>query len=423
MRKIRYILHALLYLGLGILMVLTYLYIWSLVPNRIYLESNQDSAINLHLPLQGDLHRISVSEGEILEAGAVNVPNRKVDFMKEEHFLLQEGEVYEADLKLLGFLPYKTVEIVGRKSSVLYPMGDAVGLYVKMDGIMVVDVGEFITDENFSVAPCKYILEPGDYIIEVNGQPVSKKGEFVRIVEESSGKALELTIRRDGKELISVVQPQMTGDNEYKLGIWVRDSLQGIGTIAVMDDLGNFVALGHSINDCDTGMPAEIECGNIYKASIVSVRDGARGVPGELSGVIEYREENLLGDIKTNTSHGVSGTLTDLTSLGELKKPMPIAYKQDILKGKAYIYSDLEEEGKKYEIEIIALHMNTEDHKKGIEFQVVDKELLDYSGGIVQGMSGSPIIQDGKIIGAVTHVLVNDPTRGYGIFIENMLEH
>ena len=423
MKKFRIAMICFIILGLTGVFAFFYIYEWKLIPDTIYIEKNMEEILPFHAHVKGELYRVDMSEGEVITASVGGMGVREIDLMEDVSLTLNEGEHYKVKLKFLGVIPHKEIDIIGVDRQYLYPLGDTIGIYIKTDGILVIDTGFFTNEAGKDCSPCRYSLQEGDYITEVNGVAVSKKSKFTELVKESNGNVMELTLRRDGELLTVSVQPEKATDGQYKLGIWIRDSLQGLCTMTAMDDEGNFVALGHSITDMDTGEIVEIGYGKLYKASIVAVNTGEKGEPGELSGVIKYRKENILGDVKTNTEQGISGVMKQKTILGELKEPLPIGYKQDVYVGEAWIYSDLIEEGGKYKIQIREVNINTSKNKKGISFEVVDKELLDYSGGIVQGMSGSPIIQDGKIIGAVTHVLVNDPTRGYAIFIENMLEH
>ena len=190
------------------------------------------------------------------------------------------------------------------------------------------------------------------------------------------------------------------------------------------EKVGGFGALGHGINDTDTADLMEVQSGSLYKTKIVNIRKGISGTPGELTGVIDYKKENRIGAISINSVEGIFGTLSQEEADEIQGEALPVGLKQEVKKGEAQILSCLEEDGapQLYTIEIKALHLDHDNINRGIEIQVTDERLLEKTGGIVQGMSGSPILQNGKIIGAVTHVFVNDPTRGYGIFIENMLQ-
>ena len=216
-----------------------------------------------------------------------------------------------------------------------------------------------------------------------------------------------------------------TAKGEYKLGIWVKDDLAGIGTISFYRENGDFGALGHGIGDGETGQILGMSQGKIYRTEIVGIKKGQKGEPGEIEGVIYYGLDDKLGTLNNNGQIGLFGTL-DAENLAELRgdrEPMEVAYKQEIEIGKAQIMSDVSGELQCYEVEITDVDFRTSNSNKGIHLTVTDQNLLELTGGIVQGMSGSPIIQNGRIVGAVTHVLVSNPAKGYGIFIENMLEY
>ena len=213
----------------------------------------------------------------------------------------------------------------------------------------------------------------------------------------------------------------MDKEGDYKLGIWVRDDMAGVGTMTYIREDLSFGALGHPISDADTGSMLETKDGKIYETNIVGIVKGEDGVPGELTGVINYKEEYCIGKIKKNTRTGIYGSVNKIPQemSGEY---MEIAMKQNIKKGKAYILSSLDGTLRKYEIEIDDVDYNSKEENKGILFHVTDSLLLQETGGIVQGMSGSPIIQNGRLVGAVTHVFISDASKGYGVFIEKMLK-
>ena len=301
------------------------------------------------------------------------------------------------------------------------PCGLPVGIYVKTEGLLVLDTQTLSCTDGLNYEPAKNVVKEGDYIVSINGKAVGSKEEMQDIIENSSGEKLKLGIVREGKETTVMVSPVMTNDGTYKLGIWLRDDTQGLGTITYIDGT-RFGALGHGINDYDTGQQMEIEGGSLYQARILSVKKGESGSPGELIGQVEYGADKYIGKIESNSEEGIYGTIDcDVRMLTD-QSEMPIAHKKDVKKGKAYIRFVLDGKAKDYEIRIVKIDKSERNKKRGILFEIEDEELLGKTGGVVQGMSGSPIIQDGKLVGAVTHVLVNDPTKGYGIFIENMLK-
>ena len=230
---------------------------------------------------------------------------------------------------------------------------------------------------------------------------------------------MNLLVSRKGEEIPLSLEPVQTGESEYKLGIWVRDNTQGIGTMTYMEQDGTFGALGHGISDTDTGQLLDVSGGELYQAQILSIMKGAKGTPGELSGYIEYQDSKKLGQIVKNTEEGIFGKISDPQQWPVMQAE--VGYKQEVEVGDAEIVTDLGEGTKAYKIQITDIYKERADTNKAFEIQVTDSRLLEKTGGIVQGMSGSPVLQNGKIIGAVTHVFVRDPAKGYGIFIENML--
>jgi len=223
-----------------------------------------------------------------------------------------------------------------------------------------------------------------------------------------------------GKEVQVSVKPVLSSDNSYKIGLWIRDCAEGIGTLTFYDQATLiFGALGHGVYDSDTGALIDIKGGKITGADITGITKGIKGSPGELLGSVE--ETDILGNISLNTSLGLYGSLTEKGASGLSDEKLPICLKEDIQEGSAYILSDIDGTGpKKYQIEIEKINLNGKPDK-GLTIRITDPNLIEKTGGIIQGMSGSPIIQNGKIVGAVTHVLVNNPTKGYGVFIESML--
>ena len=324
------------------------------------------------------------------------------------------------DVDLFGFIPFKQSEVSVVQEKKVIPLGLPVGIYVQSDGVLVVDTGEFTTFNGKKESPAQNLLEPGDYIMSINQKEIYSKEVLMEEIANSQGNSIILGVRREDAQLKVNVKPVRNQEGEYKLGIWVRDNAQGIGTLTFVDENGKFGALGHGINDVDTTNLMEIREGALYKADIISITKGSRGKPGELTGVIAYATKYKMGEIFQNTKKGVYGLLEEEIFLN--REALPIALKQEIKEGRATILCSFAEGVQEFEVEITAIHQENDNINRGLELKVTDDKLLETTGGIVQGMSGSPIIQDGKVIGAVTHVLVNDPTRGYGIFVENMLE-
>lgn len=304
----------------------------------------------------------------------------------------------------------------------VYVGGMPIGLYLKMDGILVLGTDSVANQDGQLCAPSENLIKEGDYIVALNGNEIEKKSQVIRILAHLENPDVVLTVRREEEEIPVQVHAVRGQDGKYKLGIWIRDSIQGLGTVTYIQRDGNFGALGHGIHDTDTNELIEIEEGRVYDAKIVDIEKGERGTPGGLEGLIVYNKRYLLGEIEKNTDVGIYGNFQQIDAVVENKMTASVARKDEVKIGKAYMLSAVTGDVGKYEVEIKKINRYTRNENKEIIIEVTDEKLLALTGGIVQGMSGSPVIQNGRLVGAVTHVLVNDPTRGYGIFIENMLK-
>lgn len=333
------------------------------------------------------------------------------------------GNSYTISYKYLGLIPLKETSVEVRDTACVVPGGIPVGIYMETKGILIIGTGAVTGADGLSYEPAFRLVQGGDYICAVNGVPVSEKEDLIREVNGCKGKEVVLDLDRDGEFLQVKVNAVQTGEKEYKLGIWVRDNTQGIGTLTFLTGKGEFGALGHGINDVDTGTLLRFSEGRLYDTTIIGIHKGRAGTPGELSGLIRYRDSLICGTLTQNSEAGIFGK-ADARLSSKLGTDMwEVGYKQEIEPGEAWIRSSISGEQKDYRVEIAEIRRNERDVNKGIVLRVTDPELLELTGGIVQGMSGSPILQNGKIIGAVTHVFVQDSAKGFGIFIENMLEH
>lgn len=330
---------------------------------------------------------------------------------------------YVLPCRLLGYLPFKEVKVTPVDDREVYVSGNTIGIYMETKGVLVIDTGEIQAEDGETKEPSRNIVRPGDYIVAFNDQKVTDKKELIRDLENMNGEAVTLKVNRDGETLPVSVTPAKDASGSYKLGLWVRDDTQGIGTLTYVNGNGSYGALGHGISDIDTADLLEISGGALYKAQVLAVNKGSKGNPGELAGLIRYEERNLLGTITENNKNGIYGQLyTNEENSISLRK-MPAAHKQEVHTGDATILACVDGQVKEYAAEIKRIDLNHEDTNKSFVIQITDENLLELTGGVVQGMSGSPILQDGKVVGAVTHVFVQDSTSGYGIFIENMLNH
>lgn len=305
------------------------------------------------------------------------------------------------------------------KTKKLYPGGIPFGIKFITEGVLIVGFCDF-KNGGATVNPSSAAgLKMGDRILSVNSKPLSSAEELTKIVEQSEGRPLQIVYSRDGNEKQTVLTPIFSeSEGNYKTGIYVKDSGAGIGTVSYIDpETLEFGGLGHGICEGENGHLIPISKGSVVDVNINGIKKGEVGVPGELRG---YFSSGRVGSLLLNNDCGVFGAFAKTPS-GLPCEPLSIGLKEELKNGKAYIYTTLEGcVPKQYEIEISNIKLS-ETHGKCFTVKVTDKALLEKTGGIVQGMSGSPIIQNGKLVGAVTHVLINDPTTGYGIFIENML--
>ncbi len=409
---------AALFLSFAALAGYGYYLVDSSIPSVIHVRADEEESFHLRVPAKGELISVGAQ-------GESNIPKGAVTIDLSEPVTLKTGSTdnYAMEVKLFGFLPFKQVGIRVIEDQELIPVGVPVGIYMESDGVLVVGVGSFQGQDGQSHSPAKHILQSGDYVLRLNGEAISDKESFIRGIEECSGDPQIVTVERRGEEIDLQVKPVRDSNGAYKIGVWVRDSTQGVGTMTYIDSEGNFGALGHGINDVDTSTLMEMYDGTLYRTEIISIQKGASGNPGEMTGMIVYSDENILGDITYNGTEGIFGCCNQKALQLTENQPLPIGLKQEIVKGDAQILCAVEGKPKYYDIKITGIHLDHDNINRGIELTVTDPELLKITGGIVQGMSGAPIIQNGKFVGAVTHVLVQDSTRGYGIFIENMLEH
>ena len=338
----------------------------------------------------------------------------------DETVEVSQNGSYQIRCKWLGVLPLKTIKVHTVEKQEVLVSGSPVGIYMETKGVLVIDSGEITDREGIRRTPAEHIIQSGDYICEIDGKVLTGKRQLMQLVRENQGEPMELQVIRHQETIKLEMTPVETEDGSYKLGIWVRDNIQGIGTLTYVEPNGTFGALGHGISDADTGERLEISDGDLFRADILSIRKGTAGTPGELRGVINYREENRIGTICGNSQYGIRGQM-EPGKYAESMKKIPTGLKQEIQTGKAEIRCDIGDGIREYQCEILEIDSNARDTNKCFVLRITDDDLLSRTGGIVQGMSGSPVLQNGKLIGAITHVFVNDPTKGYGIFIENMI--
>ncbi len=367
------------------------------IPDSFYVYNDENINIYEH-------SLVSVSENQ------KNIQVRATDDTKVER---------TAEIKAFGIIPVKTAYLHKTSEKYLVPCGTPFGIKMLTAGVVVVGLTPIETEKG-SVAPAKNGgLKEGDIIISVNGEKISSFKDLSKKISTSDGSDLSLLVRRKGREInIRITPVRSITDGVFRCGIWARDSSAGIGTVTFYDAVnGRFGGLGHPVCDVDTGEMLPLSSGEVVPVTILDVEKGVAGDPGELKGT--FISNITVGNLYENTETGVYGQLKNTPVQNE---PVPVCLKQDIKLGSAEILSTVSgRTPKNYKIEIEKINLSSSSPTKNMVVRIVDPALLEITGGIVQGMSGSPIIQNGKLVGAITHVFVNDPTRGYGIFVENML--
>ncbi len=361
---------------------------------------------------------IYLEQGQTLSF--VQMPYIKVQKNVGERNVSQStaSESCNTNLTLCGVIPLKTVRTVTTDRPVVLVCGTPFGIKMFSDGALVVAFSD-ITTANGRVNPAKQAdLKLGDWIIQIGEEAVHSNRELSAAIQKTDGAPVKVTYQRDGKVGTTELTPAKDENGRWKTGMWVRDSSAGVGTLTFVDEnKGTFAGLGHPISDSDTGESIALRTGEIVPCTIVDYVKGKVGSPGELKG--RFSTGLAVGTIRKNCSSGVFGTVRQAFT-GEYK---PIAFAQEVHTGPAEIVTTIKGTiSNRYEVEIERVNYNMDEDTHNLLIRVTDDQLLKETGGIVQGMSGSPIIQDGRLVGAVTHVLVNDPTKGYGIFIENMLD-
>lgn len=357
----------------------------------------------------------------------VNGKDSNVQISEEKNHIVVNGKesgqnelIYE-----LAGLPIKKVDVNVLKDFKVIPGGQSIGVKLNTVGVLVVGHHQIETNEG-KLSPGELAdIRVGDIITKINGKKIEKMSDVAPLVQEAGEKGIPLTmeIKRDNNNFSAQLTPLLEkGDKHYKLGLYIRDSAAGIGTLTFYDPASKkYGALGHVISDMDTKKPIVVDDGQIVRSTVTSIEKGTNGEPGEKLARFSSDKE-VIGDIQRNSPFGIFGKLNQDLSNGVIDKEIPIALSHQVKEGPAQILTVVDhDQVKKFDIEIVSTIPQKFPATKGMVIKVTDKELLEKTGGIVQGMSGSPIIQDGKLVGAVTHVFVNDPTSGYGVHIEWML--
>lgn len=334
------------------------------------------------------------------------------------------SEKIDVDVNLFGKINVKTISVNVLENIEVVPIGKIIGLKLYTNGVLIVGMSEIENINNEMEKPFENVdIQEGDTIIKVNETEIDSIESLKEEVNNSNGGTINLTLVRDGSVLTSNIVPTQTEENEYKLGLWVRDAATGVGTITYYEpETKQFAALGHGITDSDTDKLIDIESGELVTSNIISIKKGESGIPGEIKGSI--LNGLTIGNVNKNSIFGIYGELTNLSSLNiDNSKIMKIALRSEIKTGKASVICNINgKETKEYSINIDKIYLDNDSSNKSFIITVTDKELIEKTGGIIRGLSGAPIIQNGKFVGAVTNVLVQDPKIGYGVFADLMIK-
>lgn len=425
-KKYRVMLIVLLILTLIGIVFFSYYKVNSMIPERIRIMVGKEQQFDLSVPMEADILTDNIT---VTQRNQSNIPAGSLNIDLSKPFSLQTSETgsYKVKVKLFGVIDIKEINLDVIDKVEVIPCGGTIGITLNTDGVLVLGTGKVAAKDGLNYEPSLNKLKTGDYIVEANNQKITAKEQLIHIIQDSKGKDVNLMVNRDGTNVNVAIRPIESVDGEFKIGSWIRDDTQGIGTLTFVTTTGQFGALGHGITDVDTGILMSVGDGHIYNAEIVNIVKGKSGTPGELSGIIHENDSAKLGTISDNTIQGIFGNVnttpnvTKMISNNVYQNPISIGLKQDIKIGPATILCNVDGQIKEYNIRIMEIDFSNS-QSKGLVIKITDERLKTITGGIVQGMSGSPIIQNNKLIGAVTHVFIRDATMGYGTFIENMLQ-
>ena len=393
---------------LTILMIIyVYILVISNIPDKITIFEGENLSLKTIFGITLN------SEDEVLEVSA-NSGEKTIHKVGNE----------TVSVSLFDKLFLKSVDVSVLPKTTVIPVGNVAGVKLYTNGVLVVGMSEIEGEDSKTYKPYENTgIEEGDTIVKINDNLINSTDDLIEKVNMSNGEEVEIEYIHDEQTKECSITPVKTSKEEYKLGLWVRDSAAGVGTVTFYEpSTQSFGALGHGITDIDTGDLLNIASGEFVTAKVLNIKKGEDGNPGKIQGTVEAQE--TIGEITKNTEFGIYGKIQDLSSLNiDTSKEMEVAMREEIELGKATILCSLDNQTvKEYEIEITKIYRDNNYNNKSMEIKVTDEELIEKTGGIIQGMSGSPIIQNGKFIGAVTHVLVNSSTEGYAIFGDLMLK-
>lgn len=394
------------------------------MPEEYMVVEGEERKLNINFPFGV----LATSENEgILKLNGMDVTTRGTSVSIRDPLLIETTALGNTtiEFRLFGLIPIKKMTVSVISPVKVIPGGHSIGVKLYTQGVLVVALADFTAIDGRNYNPAADAgISVGDSIIGINDTKVRDADHVIELLGKCNGGEIRIEVKRDSRNLVKKINPvKSQEDGKYRIGAWVRDKTAGVGTLSFYyPRSGVFGALGHAITDVDTGLMLSVEEGEILESRIASIQKGERSRPGEIRGIF-FEEQNKLGFIEKNTEFGIFGKLSKDMENEYFEEAIPVALRHQVKEGPAYILTTVDKRIEKYSIEIQKIANQYYPEPKSMVVKVVDERLLEATGGIVQGMSGSPIIQEGKLVGIITHVFVNDPTRGYAIFAEWMIKN
>lgn len=408
MKKIKFILTFFL-----LFLIYSYIVFFDKIPENVFLIN--DEKLTLRTPPGIELIETTLTN---------NSNNNEANFANVEN-ISEDINYTNIEVKLFGNVSIKNIKIAKLEEIKVVPVGKVIGLKMYTNGVLVVGMSEVEDKNNYKIKPYENSnIKPGDTILEVNKNIIEDIDNLKQAVNDSNGNEIEITILRNGNIINTNIIPVQTEESKYQLGLWVKDAATGVGTITFYEPESNsFGILGHGITDSDTNNLINIDSGELVTAKVISLKRGEVNIPGEIKGTIVNSQ--TIGKITKNTQFGVFGNLNNLTALNiDVSKSIEVATREEIEEGEAKILCSTNSSNvsKEYKIEIEKVYRENDYNNKSMLIKITDEELLNETGGIIRGLSGAPIIQNGKFVGAITNVLVSNPEMGYAIFGDMMIK-
>lgn len=408
MKKIKFILTFFL-----LFIIYSYIVFFTVLPENVFLINNEKLILRTPLGI------------ELIETTMTNNSNNNDSNLACTENISEDINYTNIEVKLFGKLSLKNIKIAKLEEIKVVPIGKVIGLKMYTNGVLVVGMSEVEDNNKHKIKPYENSdIKPGDTILEIDKKRIEDIDNLKQVVNDSNGNKIEITILRNGNIVNTNIIPAQTEESKYQLGLWVKDAATGVGTITFYEPESNsFGILGHGITDSDTNNLINIDSGELVTAKVISLKRGEANIPGEIKGTII--NSNTIGEITKNTQFGVFGKLSNLTALNiDISKSIEVASREEIKEGEAQILCSINSSNvsKEYKIEIEKIYKENDYNNKSMLIKITDEELLNETGGIIRGLSGAPIIQNGKFVGAVTNVLVSNPQIGYAIFGDMMVK-